>query len=52
MRYKNLCEKYGITVKELDDAIEQINFGSIACEAMVLVALCELLISGDIQNGN
>lgn len=51
-RYKNLCEKYDITVEEIDDAIEQINFGSIACEGIVLVALCELIVSGDIANGN
>ena len=48
-RYENLCEKYDITVAQIDDAIEQINFGSIACEGMVLVALCELLVSGDIK---
>ena len=51
-RYKNLCEKYDITIEEVDAAIEQINFGSIACEGIVLVALCELIVSGDISNGN
>lgn len=48
-RYENLCKKYDITVEQIDEAIEQINFGSIACEGMVLVALCELLVSGDIK---
>ena len=51
-RYKNLCEKYDITVEELDAAIDQIKFGSIACSGIVLVALCELIISGDISSGN
>ena len=48
-RYENLCKKYDITVAQIDEAIEQINFGSIACEGLVLVALCELLVSGDIK---
>ena len=48
-RYENLCKKYDITVEQINEAIEQINFGSIACEGMVLVALCELLVSGDIK---
>lgn len=48
-RYENLCKKYDITVAQIDDAISQINFGSIACEGLVLVALCELLVSGDIK---
>ena len=51
-RYKNLREKYGITVEELDAAIDQINLGNIACEGIVLVALCELICSGDIKNGD
>lgn len=51
-RYENLCKKYGITIVEIDDAIEQIKLGSIACEGIVLVALCDLLISGDIADGN
>ena len=52
IRYKNLCNKYNITVEEIDAAIEQINFGKIACGCIVLVALCELIISGDITDGN
>ena len=51
-RYKNLREKYGITVEELDNAIDQINLGKVACEGIVLVALCELLVSGDINLQN
>lgn len=50
-RYENLCKKYDITVEQIDEVIGQINFGSIACEGMVLVALCELLVSGDISDG-
>lgn len=51
-RYQNLCKKYGITIEEMDKAIEQINFGSIACDGIVLVALCELIVSGDIADGD
>lgn len=51
-RYENLCKKYDITVEELDAAIEQINFGKIACDGLVLVALCELIVSGDISDGD
>lgn len=50
-RYENLCKKYDITVEEISAAIDQINLGRIACEGMVLVALCELLVSGDIPDG-
>jgi len=50
-RYENLCKKYDITVEEIDAAIEQINFGAIACDGIVLVALCELIVSGDIPDG-
>ena len=51
-RYKNLREKYGITVEELDNAIDQINLGKVECDGIVLVALCELLVSGDINLQN
>lgn len=51
-RYENLCKKYDITVEELNAAVEQINFGQIACDGIVLVALCELICSGDIADGN
>lgn len=51
-RYENLCKKYDITVEEISAAIDQINLGKIACDGIVLVALCELLVSGDIPNGN
>ena len=52
VRYENLIAKYGITVEEMDAAIEQINFGKIACDGIVLIALCELICSGDIKNGD
>lgn len=46
--YNNLLEKYGITEKELKDAIDQIDFGKIACDGIVLFALCDLVLNGDI----
>ena len=50
--YDNLKEKYGITDEELKKAIDQIPFGKIACDGIVLVALCDLLCSGDIPSSN
>jgi hypothetical protein len=50
IRYENLCKKYGVTIEELNDAIQQINLGQIACSGTVLVALCDLLASGDIKS--
>lgn len=44
----NLKEKYGITDEELKRAIDQIQLGKIACDGIVLVALCDLLCNGDI----
>jgi len=44
----NLKAKYEITDEELIRAIDQINFGKIACDGVVLVALRELLTCGDI----
>lgn len=52
MRYENLCEKYGVTKEEIDAAVEQIKFGSIACDGIVLVALCDLIVNGDIKNSD
>ena len=45
----NLKEKYGITDEELKRAVDQIQFGKIACDGIVLVALCDLVCNGDIQ---
>lgn len=45
---ENLKKKYGITDDELKRAIDQIKFGNIACEGIVLVALCDLICNGDI----
>ena len=39
---ENLKKKYGIT------AVDQIQFGKIACDGIVLVALVELISNGDI----
>lgn len=45
----NLLKKYNITADELKRAVDQIQFGKIACDGAVLVALCELIVSGDIH---
>lgn len=58
MRYKNLCEKYGVTVEEIDYAINQIAKSGIskaACDTDVLLAAVDLMANGDIPevaNGN
>ena len=45
----NLKEKYGITDEELKRAVDQVQLGKIACDGIVLVALCDLLCNGDIS---
>ncbi len=45
----NLKEKYGISDDELERAIDQIQFGKIACDGVVLFALVDLICNGDIQ---
>ena len=44
----NLKKKYGIPDAELKAAVDQIKLGKIACDGIVLVALADLLSSGDI----
>ena len=44
----NLKKKYGITDEELKSAVDQIPFGKIACDGIVLVALVDLISNGDI----
>lgn len=44
----NLKNKYDITNEELKRAVDQINFGKIACDGAVLVALIDLICNGDI----
>ena len=44
----NLKKKYGITDEQLKRATDQLKLGSIACDGIVLVALCDLLANGDI----
>ena len=46
--YENLKKKYGITNDEIEAAVNQINFGKIACDGIVLVALVDLISKGDI----
>lgn len=46
--YENLKKKYEITSEQLKRAIDQIDFGKIACDGIVLVALCDLILNGDI----
>lgn len=51
MRYKNLCEKYGVTVEEIDAAINQIakhGIAKSACDTDVLLAAVDLMANGDI----
>ena len=45
----NLKKKYGITDEELKSAADQIPFGKIACDGIVLVALVDLISNGDIR---
>ncbi len=45
---ENLKKKYGITDEQLKRAVDQIQFGKIACDGIVLVALVELISNGDI----
>lgn len=45
----NLKKKYGITDEELKSAVDQIPFGKIACDGIVLVALVDLISNGDIR---
>lgn len=45
----NLKKKYGITDEELKNAVDQIPFGKIACDGIVLVALVDLISNGDIR---
>ena len=50
MMQENLKNKYDITSEELKRAIDQINLGKIACDGIVLVALVDLLLNGDIAS--
>lgn len=45
----NLKKKYDITDEQLKRAVDQIQFGKIACDGAVLVALCDLVCNGDIK---
>lgn len=45
---ENLKKKFGITDAQLKADVDQINFGKIACDGIVLVALVELICNGDI----
>lgn len=45
----NLKEKYGITNAQLNVAVDQIPFGKIACDGIVLLALIDLIVNGDIR---
>lgn len=51
-KQENLCKKYNITPEELKRAVDQINFGKIACDGVVLVALCDLICNGDIKESS
>lgn len=51
MNQNNLLNKYNITREELDKGIETVskNLGKI-CDAVVMLAVCDLLVNGDIQD--
>lgn len=42
----NLKKKYGITDEQLKRATDQLKLGSIACDGIVLIALCDLIANG------
>lgn len=46
--YENLKRKYGITTEEIQAAVRQIKLGIIACSGPVLLAIVDLISSGDI----
>lgn len=48
---ENLKQKYDITDEELATAYSQISFSKIKCRTAILIALCDLLTSGDIPPG-
>ncbi len=45
---ENLKKKYGITDEQIKRATDQLKLGSIACDGIVLIALCDLIANGDI----
>jgi hypothetical protein len=50
--YKNLCEKYDLTVEEIKRAVDEISKHGMAkscCNTMALVAVADLLTSGDVS---
>lgn len=47
--YENLLKKYDLSLQELQMAIEQIPLIKIHCSVNCLVALVDLLCSGDIE---
>ncbi len=49
MAQDNLKKKYGITDEELKRAVDQVNFGKIACDGAVLCALVDLIANGDVK---
>lgn len=48
----NLKKKYDITDEELKQAVDQINFGKVACSGAVLVTLIDLICNGDIPKSD
>lgn len=52
MRYKNLCEKYDLTIEEIQEGINFISGKNCLgdfCNINLLLAITDLLINGDIQ---
>lgn len=50
-KYKNLRQKYDLTVEEVDHAVDEIckhGIGRACCDGLALVAVVELMSNGDI----
>ena len=49
--YENLIEKYGITEKEVNEAVQMLMKSVVSiCNVSVMLAITDLLGNGDIQN--
>ena len=50
MKYENLCAKYGVTPKEIQEFVEHLskNIGSWGGDTIVMVAGIDLICNGDI----
>lgn len=44
----NLKAKYHVTDAELKRVVDQINFGKLFGDPMAIIAVCDLLLNGDV----